>query len=1014
MNSKILTGSLRARIIKSIFLVLLPLIILIITSVELFVIPSLKTSAENELKNSTGLLTQAIETSAGVAIRNHLRAIAERNLEIARHHFSLVEDGILSKEEAVDRLRSIFLSQRVGSSGYIYCLDSSGTVIMHPSQELENRNLADIAFVRNQAAQREGYLEYNWKNPGEAEPRPKALYMVYFEPLDWIISASSYRSEFNELINVGDFKEMVLSNRFGKSGYSYVMNDEGTILIHPKLTDVNLLEQTDMPSDFARKMLETTSGVIRYEWQNPDESVTRKKIAAYDTIAQYGWVVVSSSYLSEVMKAVWVTRGVTCGSAFLMLSAAALASFLVSGRITRPIATMIAQLDENARRGEHQALPLQGAEEIVRLGREFNRYFDEIDRQNEDIRRQQVRYRRLFEASPDAVLLLDGMTIIDCNESTYKIFDGTKDDLLGHTVVDLSPPLQPDGQSSEVKATEIRDTVAREQEYSSFEWLHRTIPGKQFNAEIRIKPFAEEGELPLAISFVRDITERKKAENALIESEFKYRQLLEAANDAIFIAQDGKIIFCNNKTSALTGVDKETLTNTNFGRFIHPEDVEMVASRHMQRLQGATDLPSTYTFRLITGEGQVLTVQISTVVIEWSGKPATLNFLRDITELVRMQTVLNQAQKMEAIGTLAGGIAHDFNNLLMGVQGRVSLLADSEEISGVQREHLEEIEEYISSAANLTRQLLGVARGGKYDPQPVDLVELARRSSEMFGRTRKEIGIEFSSTLQSIVVEVDRPQMEQVLLNIFVNGWQAMPDGGTLKIYVEQAELNETFCRTYGSKAGSYAVLHISDTGAGMDETVRKRIFDPFFTTKDKTRGTGLGMASAYGIIQNHGGFITVRSEVSVGSTFSVHLPVTDNQVAVRKIVDSGITRGTGTVLIVDDEEMILNVGGALVMRLGYEAITAQGGKKALEFIKSGEKIDLILLDLIMPGLDGGKTFDLIREQLPDVPVILSSGYSLDGEAEKVMKKGCSDFIQKPFGMAELSQKIASCLGSGA
>jgi signal transduction histidine kinase/ActR/RegA family two-component response regulator len=392
---------------------------------------------------------------------------------------------------------------------------------------------------------------------------------------------------------------------------------------------------------------------------------------------------------------------------------------------------------------------------------------------------------------------------------------------------------------------------------------------------------------------------------------------------------------------------------------------------------------------------------------------------RDITERkqaedakVKLEDQLQQAQKFEAIGTLAGGIAHDFNNLLMGIQGRVSLLSLDFEASNPHLEHINALEEYIRSATSLTRQLLGFARGGKYEVKPVDVNELLSSSSAMFGRTKKEIQIHTKCQTSALVVEADRGQIEQVLLNLYVNAWQAMPpDGGHLYLETKIVTLDEAICKPRQVEPGRYVKVSITDTGAGMDEATRLRVFDPFFTTKEKGRGTGLGLASAYGIIKNHGGMITVYSEVGHGTTFNIYLPVSDKDAHREVPIEGGLIKGSATILLVDDEELIIDVGQAMLERLGYRVMVCRGGQEAVkEITDMGNKIDLVILDMVMPGMDGGTTFDQIREIQPDMPVILSSGYAINGHADKIMRRGCNGFIQKPYNISELSQKIRKVL----
>jgi PAS domain S-box-containing protein len=379
----------------------------------------------------------------------------------------------------------------------------------------------------------------------------------------------------------------------------------------------------------------------------------------------------------------------------------------------------------------------------------------------------------------------------------------------------------------------------------------------------------------------------------------------------------------------------------------------------------------------------------------------------DITTRVKAEEALRRAQKMEAIGTLAGGIAHDFNNLLTGVQGHASLMTVDQSMPPGQLEHIAAIETYVKSATDLTAQLLGLARGGKYEIKPTDINVLLHSSATMFGRTHKEIRINSQTQPTPLVVEADRPQMEQVLLNIFINAMQAMPGGGEISIKTSKVDVDDAFCKIHTIKAGSYVKISITDTGMGMDKATQQRIFDPFFTTKEMGRGTGLGLASAFGIIKNHGGTMTVSSELGHGASFNLFLPLSETTPEQEPTADIRIQQGSETILLVDDEEMIRNVACEMLENLGYQVVVAANGAEAVETItRRGDTIDLVILDMIMPDMDGGTTFDRLRAIMPRIPVLLSSGYSQDGQAIDIMQKGCNGFIQKPYTLSALSQKI--------
>lgn len=380
-------------------------------------------------------------------------------------------------------------------------------------------------------------------------------------------------------------------------------------------------------------------------------------------------------------------------------------------------------------------------------------------------------------------------------------------------------------------------------------------------------------------------------------------------------------------------------------------------------------------------------------------------------EVLYSMELFQEAQRMEAMGTLAGGIAHDFNNLLMGIQGNISLVLNDIESSHPHHERLQNIEQYVLKGADLTRQLLGFARGGKYDVKIVKLSDLVEKSSKLFGRTRKEIKIQRELQEDIWPVEADPAQIEQVMLNLYVNACQAMPEGGELYLKTENLILNEDFVRPHELNPGKYVKISVSDTGIGMDEETIQRIFEPFFTTKNMGRGTGLGLASAYGIVKNHEGIINAQSKKGKGTTFNIYLPASEKEVIKEKEHFEELLEGKETILLIDDEDMIISVGSPMLKRLGYGILIARSGKEALEiYVKNKDKIDMIILDMIMPDMGGSETYDRIKEINPDIKVLLASGYSLDGQASEILKRGCNGFIQKPFKMAPLSQKIREVL----
>ncbi len=521
------------------------------------------------------------------------------------------------------------------------------------------------------------------------------------------------------------------------------------------------------------------------------------------------------------------------------------------------------------------------------------------------------------------------------------------------------------------------------------------------------KPFEPE-EL---LTTVENALERKRAEEALRKSEEKYRSLFEDSRDAVVITNlEGKLVDVNQAWLNLYGYTRGEIADLNVGQFYASPDDQSRFQEEIEQKGFVRD----YEFKARKKDGTEMNCLI-TATVRRADDESILGYqgiIRDITEKKRLEAQFQQAQKMQAMGTLAGGIAHDFNNLLMSIQGNASLML-VDKISGhPDYERLKNIEQGVKSGAGLTKQLLGLAKSGKYEVKPTDLNELTRKSSGMLSRTKKEIKIHAKYQEGIWPVEVDQGQIEQVLLNLYVNACQAMPAGGKLYLKTENVTLDKDYVKPFDLEPGRYVKVSITDTGVGMDEETQQRIFEPFFTTKGMARGTGLGLASVYGIVKAHGGYIDVESKKGHGTTFSIYLPASLKKALIKeKGLPQKILKGKETILLVDDEDMVLDVGEEMLKALGYKVLLAKSGKEAVElYRKNKNKIDMVLLDMVMPEMGGGETYDRMKEISPDIKILLSSGYSIDCQATEIIKRGCDGFIQKPFDMQGLSQRIRKIL----
>ena len=503
--------------------------------------------------------------------------------------------------------------------------------------------------------------------------------------------------------------------------------------------------------------------------------------------------------------------------------------------------------------------------------------------------------------------------------------------------------------------------------------------------------------------FARGISKELMADNR------HYELILESISEGIIeLNQKGRIVYANPSAVNLASIPPEGILGSYFR--------ELFNDRDRQRIDAL--LSDWVNSNVPTGLTSPIGLREHQVYLKVIPLPDTKNkgvvILHDVTQEKQREVQLIEAQKMEAIGTLAAGIAHDFNNLLMAILGNTSLM-----LLDIDRQHphydrLKGIEKQVRSASQLTSQLLGYARKGRYEIRSVDLNTIVKDTTEAFRRIRKEITIQYDLSQYLPPIRVDQGQIEQALLNLFINAADAMPLGGEMSISTQSVDASELKGKPYAAKERSYIHLSIKDTGIGMDEKTIERIFDPFFTTKEMGRGTGLGLASAYGSIKGHGGYIDVESAPGLGSTFNIFLPVIDSMDddAVDMLQkEVSVEKNRETILLVDDEEPIREVSQDMLLALGYQVIVASDGQEALDMYQiHGERIDLVLLDMIMPRMSGGKVYDRLKKMNPNVKVLLSSGYSIESQASDILEKGCNGFIQKPFDIRALNRTLRKIL----
>lgn len=530
------------------------------------------------------------------------------------------------------------------------------------------------------------------------------------------------------------------------------------------------------------------------------------------------------------------------------------------------------------------------------------------------------------------------------------------------------------------------------------------------------------GRLSCVDGLVLDITERKKME--------QWRRLTQFAVDragdaAYWMDASGRLLYVNEQACRVLGYTREELLGMSI-HDINPNFPPEVWPDHWAELQKRRS----YTFesRHKAKDGRLIPVEVTVNYIEFDGKEYNCASARDITERKRaqeenrlLQQQLIQSQKMEALGIMAGGIAHDFNNLLTGILGYADLLGRRSVQDAAVEEAAAVIRLAAERAADLTAQLLGFARKGKHRAVPIDLHRLVEDAAVLLERTMgRHVVIEkrFKAGKEGTVG--DEAQIHQVVMNLAVNAYEAMPGGGTLTFSTDVVEVDEAhrLCRS-GVPPGRYVRLTVRDTGAGIPEENLGRIFDPFFTTKEQGRGTGLGLATVFGIVKNHNGHVEVESRPGEGTVFSVFLPALALPLEAGEAPPPKTPRerrkGKGRILVIDDQETVREVCTAMLTQLGYEVTTASDGREGLErFRRHFREIDLVIVDMVMPHMGGRECFREMKKVDPAVRAVLSTGYSLEGSVQETLEEGMAGFIQKPYRLERLAEVVAEALnGSG-
>lgn len=682
---------------------------------------------------------------------------------------------------------------------------------------------------------------------------------------------------------------------------------------------------------------------------------------------------------------------------------------------------------------------------IIQKGRELGLDYRRLDKLMSTLKESEARFRDLFKNSPDAIFVEDLMgNVLDVNPAACRLHGIERKNLIGMNVLDLVPPGERERVSSNFPV-KIKEKWKHKKSFSL------TADGRFVPVEISGTQIKYLGK-PALLLHVRDITkrkemedelrkhrdrleelvdertaklnavnlklreeinERKVAEEALRASKDKYSNLFQSSNDIIFIHDlDNNLLEVNQKAVDIFGYTKEEFLSLKLPQLRGPETDEQ-AGYAKEKIE--KDGFVVFETDFLKKNGELINAEASSSLLEIGGKKVVQAIIRDITERKQLEEQLRQSQKMEAIGRLAGGVAHDFNNLLTVITGYSELLMLDVAKNDPMFQFIKEIKNAASRAESLTRQLLAFSRKQIIQPNVLNINNLIENMKKMLKRLIGE-DIELITSLDPETghIKADPGQIEQVIMNLIINAGDAMPQGGKITIELQNMNFKKSFTwEGLAIKAGFYIMLTISDTGIGMDKETQNHIFEPFFTTKKVGKGTGLGLSTVYGIVQQNDGYMTVQSELGMGSVVQIYFPcvkeVADKKEKIARSQD--FLRGNETILVAEDEDVVRELACQVLRIYGYNVLEApHGGSAILKCEQYKDDIHLILSDIVMPEMSGPELVTRLKLYYPEMKVLYMSGYTDDAIVRYGILEDNIQFIQKPFSPVSLLKKIRTVL----
>jgi len=707
---------------------------------------TIEANIESELTNSTATILNMVQTAAGTSIKNHLRAVAEKNKEIIEHIYKDYQNGLFSEEEAKDRARNILFSQTIGKTGYIFCANSQGIAVEHPNPGVAGKNFLDHGFVRDMIRQKQGYLEYYWKNPEDDHEKPKAMYMSHFEPWDWIIAASSYREEFKELVKISDFKDSILSLKFGKTGYAYITDSRGNLIVHPFLTG-NYYDAKDKDSNaFVRTLCTMKTGKLVYSWKNPLDKKEREKLVIFNYIPEYDWIIASTSYLDEIFTPLKTIRRIIVATVFLILALVFSSSLWINSTIIKPLKSLMNRLSAGASGNLAGRMAVASTDEIGQLAGYFNMFMERLEIYSASLKAEinqhqkteealwisEEKYRRILERMEEGYFEVDfSGQFTFFNHSMETLLKTPKDTLLGHKLQDfmnLENSGKLDRLFKKIKAS------GQAVQVSDLEMVK--YDGSPCSVETSVSLLLDPDRGHAGFSGVlRDVSDRKKSEKALKLSEELFSKAFRSSPSGMFIAslKDTKIINVNDSFLKITGyslfdlIGKE-LTAIRF--FYTPsEGVKIldgiIKNNPLQPLE----------FKFLNSAGDIRAGLISVEIVDVWGERCMLAAMEDMTESRQLEReILNISERERR--KIAMELHDDLCPQLIGIEVLTKILKERLESKAVDEAcNADKIRTLILESIDKTRRLsrglfpINLAEHGFHS----SLFELSAQVRDMFG-----------------------------------------------------------------------------------------------------------------------------------------------------------------------------------------------------------------------------------------------------------------------------------------